>query len=407
MSSGSPSSASPFTAAASPRSVSSPAAQQHLGSGAFEAAGSGVPSVLEESSAEVYHPPVSRAERATLALTRSQRTRDLLQEASEPCQRHPDYHFAVPASASASAAHTDGELSVEQRTREMWMDLFSHRQERHAAQWKSAIGWLPGGGVDPMGLAFRDRLLKKAKSLVRAGGIPPSYRGLVWEVLCGARAERMQHPDYYGRLLVQLDTHPTKSTRDIEKDVARTMHGHAQFAELQGAGQAELRRGLCAFSFRCPTIGYAQSMSTVLAALLLHLDEPSAFWTLDGLLTRVLPADYYSPSMLGVQTDCSVLKRLVKKRLPRLHSHLHKLRVDLSMVALPWFMCLFVHVLPLHSAMRLWDNVFYKGSHVLLSMALALLAKHEDQLCALKTTTDVLTALQTIGKDVTTQRNNK
>jgi hypothetical protein len=178
------------------------------------------------------------------------------------------------------------------------------------------------------------------------------------------------------------------------------MHGHARFAELSGAGQAELKRGLCAFSFRNPTIGYAQSMSTVLASLLLHFSsEEHAFFTFDALLMHVLPADYYSPSMLGVKTDCAVLAALVKKRLPKLHSHLHRHRVDVSLVALPWFLCLFVHALPLHAAMRVWDVLFLKGSHVLLSVALAILAKHEDSLCMCKDTTDLLQSMQSMAKN--------
>lgn len=362
---------------------------------------------------EDYVPVVDRKVRATLALGRIQRTRTLMQEDSEPSQRHPDYELhadpavaaaarsaaASPSSAASSDPSPEAELTVEQRAQELWMDLHSFTQERHALHWKSTIGWLDPV-TDPHGLVFREKLLKKAKPLVRAHGIPASYRGLVWEVLCCARTLRLSHPDYYASCLQQLEHHPTKSAVDIEKDVARTMHGHAKFSDLQGVGQAELKRGLCAFSFRHPVIGYAQSMSTLLATLLLHShSEESAFWVLDSLLMRILPRDYYSKSLLGVKTDCAVLTRLVKKRLPRLHAALVKFQVDVTMFALPWLLCLFVHALPMHTAMRVWDCVFLKGSHVLLSVCMALLAKHEEALVSSRDVASMFMLLSNLGKN--------
>jgi hypothetical protein len=350
-----------------------------------------------------YSPPTSRAERISLSLNRSARAKTFLQEEGEPFQRHPDYDFAVPSSMSE-----DGQSLLdtpEQREKELFMDRYAYKQEQHASLWKNNIGWLPTAGSsaaleDPYGILFRERLLKKAKPLFKAGGIPASYRGLVWEILAGARKERMIHPEYYKNCIQQLSTHATKSTRDIEKDVARTMHGHAKFKDLQGSGQESLKRGLCAFSFRNPTIGYAQSMSTILAGILLHFSsEEHAFYLFDKLLMEILPLDYYSPSMLGVKTDCAVLSRLVKKRLPKLHSHLFRYRIDISLISLPWFLCLYIHTLPLHSAMRVWDALFFKGSHILLSVACALLSKYEDDICNKKDITDLLQYMQSIGKN--------
>lgn len=340
---------------------------------------------------------LTHAQRMSLAMDRSARTRVLLAvRGEELVQKHPDYEITA-----FGEADTSGPLSPAAQKRDAWLDAYSAFQEQHAQSWKTTIGWIDP--ADTLGDAYREKLReKRAKVLFRTGGIPPSWRGGMWEVLAGSRRLRLDpdNRDYYPRLLEQLESHSTKSTRDIEKDVSRTMHGHALFAQTDGEGQAKLKRGLCAFSFRNPLIGYAQSMSTILATLLLHFhSEEHAFWLFDRLLCSVLPADYYTPSMLGIKTDCAVLKRLVRKRLPKLTTHLARHQFDLDIISLPWFMCLFVHVLPLPAAMRVWDSLFFKGSHMLLSVAIALLARHEEELCQLDSMGDVFTRLQSMGRN--------
>ena len=269
-------------------------------------------------------------------------------------QKQPDYALPV------LGEDEDDPFDPKVLARDRWADAYSLFQLKHAESWHSKVGWAPTG--DLTGEIFLSKLRdKRAKTLVRVGGIPPGWRGGIWTVLSGAKKARLEHPTYYTSLLAQLESHPTRSTRDIEKDVSRTMSGHSFFKEQQGEGQSKLKRGLCAFSFKHPAIGYAQSMSTVLGALLLHYhDEEEAFWVFDCLVSNILPQDYYTPSMIGTKTDCAVLKRLIKKRLPKLSSHLIRKGVDLDMVSVPWFMCLYVHVLPLPTAMRIWDALFYK-----------------------------------------------
>jgi hypothetical protein len=353
--------------------------------------GDAVGSLSFQDALRAEPPPaaITRAERFSIMVVRSERTRNLLklegQQAAE--QKEPDYAMnAYGEDGSVSSKVRPAESTVS-HAREMWFSAYVLFQERHAGMWKTSVGWMSAQDALNGGTSFMMRLRgKHAKLLVRNGGIPPSWRGGIWEVLTGALTARLDplHTDYYAKLLAQLQERPTKSTKDIEKDVARTMHGHAWFQDTDGLGQAQLKRGLTAFSFRHPQIGYAQSMSTIFATLLLHYhSEEQAFWVFDRLLLTVLPGDYYTPSMLGVKTDCAVLKKLVRKRLSKLSQHFHKKQVDLDMISLPWFLCLFVHALPMHTTMRIWDALIYKGSHVLLSIAIALLAKHEDELCTM------------------------
>ena len=51
-------------------------------------------------------------------------------------------------------------------------------------------------------------------------------------------------------------------------------------------------------------------------------------------------------------------------KLPLLHEHLARHRVDVSMLAFNWFLCLFVEELPHHIYLHIWDCFLAEGSKV-------------------------------------------
>ena len=90
------------------------------------------------------------------------------------------------------------------------------------------------------------------------------------------------------------------------QDLLRTLPSHVSFSSAKAPGIAPLRRILTAYSRRNPQIGYCQGMSMVAAGLLLHLEEEQAYWMLCAVIENVLPADYYTPGMLGMLADQQV-----------------------------------------------------------------------------------------------------
>lgn len=56
----------------------------------------------------------------------------------------------------------------------------------------------------------------------------------------------------------------------------------------------------------------------VAACLLLFLEEEDAFWMMGAVIEDLLPASYFSTTLLGVQTDQRVLRQLIVQYLPRL-----------------------------------------------------------------------------------------
>ena len=75
--------------------------------------------------------------------------------------------------------------------------------------------------------------------------------------------------------------------------------------------------------------------------------------------------------------------------------------MDLSLVTIPWFMCLFANTLIPEVTLRVWDMFFCEGSKVLFRIAAALLKKNEVALVAAgaKDMTALFLEMKNIGKN--------
>lgn len=103
----------------------------------------------------------------------------------------------------------------------------------------------------------------------------------------------------------------------------------------------------CLRSRRNPAVGYCQGMNLITSTLLLvHADEEEAFWTLSAIVERILPEDFFSPSLLPSRACPLVLLDYVQEHIPKLYAHLTKLGVDLPAICFSWFLSLFTDCLP-------------------------------------------------------------
>lgn len=247
----------------------------------------------------------------------------------------------------------------------------------------------------PALLELKSSMDSKAGRKLLVGGIPVRARRAAWGACCSLSGTVTKFKEYYEVCLSQLAQRPTKSQREIAKDVRRTMQHHPLFQTDDGL--TRLGNVLAVFSFKNPAIGYCQSMNMLAAAFLLFYPEEEAFWMLDYLLDRITPSEYYSPNMVGVHADIRVLSHLVSKRMPELHKHFQLFGVDFSQMCYSWFLCLFVEVLPLESAMRVWDLVMAEQSvAVIFRVSLAILHIKQSSLLQLDNTSDLLSSLMTL-----------
>lgn len=214
---------------------------------------------------------------------------------------------------------------------------------------------------------------KQVKFLIR-GGVPPELRGNVWWACSGAGGKMAEAgpEDQYSVLLTRIDAlNGTSMANDIEKDLLRT------FPERINAGNSStvdsLRRVLRAYALRNKEVGYCQSMNYLCALLLFHMSEEQSFWVLAALVEDILPNNYYAPSLLGGRVDQQVFQSCIAWKLPKLFSQFKATSTLLEPIICPWFLCLYINVLPLSVVCRVWDCMFWEGNVVLFRIGLTMM----------------------------------
>ncbi|MCL4127339.1 UNVERIFIED_CONTAM: hypothetical protein GTU68_005147, partial [Idotea baltica] len=100
------------------------------------------------------------------------------------------------------------------------------------------------------------------------------------------------------------------------------------------------------------------------------------------------------------QADQRVLGSLVSTYLPGVEGVLKEHDIELSLIALHWFLTLFSSVLHTKILLRVWDLFFLDGSIVLFQVTLAMLKIKEAALRGLENSAQIFNALSDIPGDV-------
>ncbi|XP_045869212.1 small G protein signaling modulator 3 isoform X2 [Meles meles] len=240
---------------------------------------------------------------------------------------------------------------------------------------------------------------EKLRSLVLAG-IPHSMRPQLWMRLSGALQKKRSSELSYREMVKNSSNDETIAAKQIEKDLLRTMPSNACFANVSSIGVPRLRRVLRALAWLYPEIGYCQGTGMVAACLLLFLEEEDAFWMMCAITEDLLPASYFSTTLLGVQTDQRVLRHLLVQYLPRLDKLLQEHDIELSLITLHWFLTAFASVVHVRVLLRLWDLFFYEGSLVLFQTTLGMLRLKEEELIQSENSASIFNTLSDIPSQI-------
>ncbi|XP_012880410.1 PREDICTED: small G protein signaling modulator 3 isoform X1 [Dipodomys ordii] len=235
----------------------------------------------------------------------------------------------------------------------------------------------------------------KLRSLVLAG-IPHGMRPQLWMRLSGALQKKRSSELTYRETVKNSSNDETIAAKQIEKDLLRTMPSNACFATVNSIGVPRLRRVLRALAWLYPEIGYCQGTGMVAACLLLFLEEEDAFWMMCAIIEDLLPASYFSTTLLGVQTDQRVLRHLIVQYLPRLDKLLQEHDIELSLITLHWFLTAFASVVHIKLLLRIWDLFFYDGSLVLFQATLGMLRLKEEELIQSENSASIFNTLADI-----------
>ncbi|KAL9649154.1 hypothetical protein ABK040_009458 [Willaertia magna] len=231
---------------------------------------------------------------------------------------------------------------------------------------------------------------KTIQQMIRKYGIYPNYRNKIWCELNQIDKKLIENEGYYKKMLQVHKNIYNEAEYQIDLDLSRTFPQHVNFKYPTSKGRLQMKRILIAFSWRNPYISYCQSLNFIVATLLLHCDEETAFWLLVVLLEDILPMNYYNPHLTGVRIDSKVFEELVKNRLPKLFNHFQQLQLDCSVFCSGWFMRCFIDVFPVETFLRILDLLFSEGSKILFRAALAYLKLYENDLLNLQNCGEIL-----------------
>ncbi|XP_046818456.1 small G protein signaling modulator 3 homolog isoform X1 [Vespa velutina] len=239
----------------------------------------------------------------------------------------------------------------------------------------------------------------KLRDMVRRG-IPHSLRPQIWMQMSGALQKKHTSEMMYKDIVRASSSDVLMTNKQIEKDLLRIMPANACFSHLHSTGIPRLRRVMRTLAWLYPDIGYCQGTGIIAASLLLLLEEEDAFWMMATIVEDLLPASYYSATLLGIQADQRVLRTLVANYLPDIDHVLEQHDIELSLISLHWFLTLFASVVHMKILLRVWDLFLFDGSIVLFQITLGMLKIKEIDLKQLENSAQIFNALSDIPGDI-------
>ncbi|KAG3052826.1 hypothetical protein PC121_g17115 [Phytophthora cactorum] len=193
-----------------------------------------------------------------------------------------------------------------------------------------------------------------AHSLWRQG-IPPSIRARVWPMAIGNKL---------------------KITPEMFKIYRRRAAAYKKDrASKDDAVDGGREHTLALIDTDLPHLGYIQGMSYLAAMLCLHMpqDRYLAFQCLANLMVNEHLFTFYLLDADLANVYYTLFDAFLDSRLPHLHAHLRDVGVfSCSMYLMNWLQTLFLQVLPLESAARVFDNFLLDGTVFLFRTAMAI-----------------------------------
>ncbi|RCH90252.1 GTPase-activating protein, partial [Rhizopus stolonifer] len=222
-------------------------------------------------------------------------------------------------------------------------------------------------------------LAKVNKDLIKhiRFGIPPSIRGMVWQLLAHSKDEALVAR--YIELLKLVSPYD----KMIQRDLARTFPGHTYFKESDGQGQEGLYNVVRAYSSYDHEVGYCQGLAFIVGPLLLNMPEEDAFCALIQLMNKYGLRGHFTPDMDGLQLRLYQFDALLQEYLPHVARHLVQQGINSTMYASQWFMTLFAYKFPLNLVFRIYDVILAEGISTIFKFAIALLKRNQTTLLGL------------------------
>jgi len=241
---------------------------------------------------------------------------------------------------------------------------------------------------------------EKLRNMIIFEGIPHSLRPAIWMRLSGAYEKKTKSETSYQDIVKASSNDALITSKQIEKDLTRILPSNFCFMSMNGTGIPRLRRILRGIAWLFPDIGYCQGSGVIIASLLLILEEEDCFWMMATIVEDLLPASYYSSTLLGIQADQRVIQTLISNYCSSIDEKLKQHDIELSLITLQWFLTLFASVVHMKILLRLWDWFFYDGSIVLFQLTLGMMKLKEPILENQENSAQIFNALSDIPSSI-------
>mmetsp|Transcript_45312 Transcript_45312/g.142120 ORF Transcript_45312/g.142120 Transcript_45312/m.142120 type:complete len:413 (-) Transcript_45312:39-1277(-) len=211
--------------------------------------------------------------------------------------------------------------------------------------------------------AYKERCPEDFARLLRSG-VPPHLRWRLWRAA-------LQLEDRPEPLPEHVPNGESPAARQIAMDLPRTFPDEESFGPEM---QSSLGRILLAYAAYQPTVGYVQGMNFVAGLLLLVSgSEREAFAAFVCLMdVRGMSGFFREGFPLLKRYERCLIGRM-RQTMPDLLAHFEEVQVSHLHYLAPWFMSLFIKLLPLPLAKVVWDVVIFEGLVSSIKIAVSIL----------------------------------
>ncbi|CAF0787876.1 unnamed protein product [Rotaria sordida] len=168
----------------------------------------------------------------------------------------------------------------------------------------------------------------------------------------------------------------------IEKDVVRTDRSHPYFKGDDNPNLRVMKEILMNYAAYCPTMGYNQGMSDLLAPILTIIqNESDAFWCFVGLMNRTIFIS--TPTDDVMEKQLRYLRELLLLMLPSFYEHCVKLSDGLDLLfAHRWILLCFKREFPEREALRMWEACWshYQTDYFHLFICISIMAVYGEDI---------------------------
>ena len=221
---------------------------------------------------------------------------------------------------------------------------------------------------------FRNKLLDAAQV-----DISPFYRAEAWGAILDVRWRDLIIYDRIDKVTA------TSTDRQISVDIPRCH----QYNDLLASpmGHQKLTRILKAWLRHNEDSGYVywQGLDSLASpfVILNFGNEALAFASFNAFINKYLRGFFNRDNSTTIQEYLSLFSHLIAFHDPHLFNHLDELGFTPELYAIPWFLTMFTHVLPLHKTIHVWDTLLLGNEGFPLCIGLAILnqLRYFDKRC--------------------------